>query len=280
MEAKLVILGGKTNKQHVKLKLPTVIGRSRQADLTVAHPMISRRHCELFEADGLVKIKDLGSLNGTYVHGKRIDQEVILRPNDEFTIGPLTFRIEYEAPEGIPEAPLTPVEETPEYIPSFVQGAPEAATGSPAADLGESAGRESGLAEAPPSLPPTSEASSPWENLETLEKEFAFDLAEEVPSETPPETQEAPGLAEEKALEQLAEEALGDDLPETEPPLAEEALPEGAAPPEAPPETELTPPKDSAPAEAAPPISTEEEARDDLDAIEDAALRDFLKGLR
>ncbi|MFH1265802.1 MAG: FHA domain-containing protein, partial [Planctomycetota bacterium] len=64
MDAKLVIVGGKANKSQVSVKLPTVIGRSREADLTVAHPMISRKHCELYEVDGLVRIRDLGSLNG------------------------------------------------------------------------------------------------------------------------------------------------------------------------------------------------------------------------
>jgi pSer/pThr/pTyr-binding forkhead associated (FHA) protein len=48
MEAKLVITKGKANKAEVKLKLPTTIGRSREADLTIAHPMVSRQHCQLF----------------------------------------------------------------------------------------------------------------------------------------------------------------------------------------------------------------------------------------
>ena len=72
MDAKLVIVGGKANKGPISLKLPTVIGRSREADLTVAHPMISRQHCRLFEVDGLLKIRDLGSLNG-HVHRRGED---------------------------------------------------------------------------------------------------------------------------------------------------------------------------------------------------------------
>jgi hypothetical protein len=104
MQAKLVIVGGKANKRDVLLKLPTVIGRSRQADLTVAHPMVSRRHCELFEVDGLLTVRDLGSLNGTLVGGERI-QEAALRPKDEFTVGPLTFRVEYEYTGEVPAAP-------------------------------------------------------------------------------------------------------------------------------------------------------------------------------
>jgi predicted component of type VI protein secretion system len=95
MEAKLVVVRGKASKGHISLNLPTVIGRSRDADLTIAHPTVSRKHCELFEKDGLLKIRDLGSLNGTFVRKKQI-KESELRPNDEFSIGPLTFRVLYK----------------------------------------------------------------------------------------------------------------------------------------------------------------------------------------
>ena len=100
MEAKLIVVGGKANKRQISLKLPMVIGRSREAGLTVDHPMVSRRHCELSESNGLVLIRDLGSLNGTFVGAKQIN-EAPLRPADEFTVGPVTFRVEYKyAGEG------------------------------------------------------------------------------------------------------------------------------------------------------------------------------------
>ena len=95
MDIKLLIIGGKANKSQVAVKLPAVIGRSREADLTVAHPMISRRHCELYEVNGLVMVRDLGSLNGLFVGGRQVN-EAALHPNAEFSIGPLTFRVEYE----------------------------------------------------------------------------------------------------------------------------------------------------------------------------------------
>lgn len=100
MEAKLIVIRGKANKGEVALSLPTTIGRSRDADLTVAHPMVSRHHCEIFEADGALMVRDLGSLNGTFVNGERVS-EAELPPNAEITVGPLTFRAEYEhAGEG------------------------------------------------------------------------------------------------------------------------------------------------------------------------------------
>lgn len=95
MEAKLIVVGGKANKAEVQLTLPAVIGRGRDADLTVAHATVSRRHCMLFECDGALVVRDNSSLNGTVIEGERI-QEAVLRPGATLTVGPLTFRAEYE----------------------------------------------------------------------------------------------------------------------------------------------------------------------------------------
>ncbi len=106
VQAKLTVVGGKASKRTVALQLPTSIGRSRDASLTVAHPQISRKHCELVETDGLVLIRDVGSLNGTYVNSHRI-KEAPLPPDATFSIGPLTFRVRYQY-DGDP-AQLPPV---------------------------------------------------------------------------------------------------------------------------------------------------------------------------
>ena len=95
MDASLIVVGGKLSKRRITLRLPTTIGRSRAARLTIAHPMISRQHCELFERDGLLMIRDLGSTNGTLMSGRRIE-EAPLPPNAKFSIGPLTFRAKYQ----------------------------------------------------------------------------------------------------------------------------------------------------------------------------------------
>jgi len=111
MQATLIIVKGQTSKDEVKVKLPTVIGRSREASLTIAHPLISRKHCELFEAEGgLLMVRDLGSLNGTYIGDDRI-AEAPLPPKSRFTVGPLTFRVEYEYSgdlDALPPVKLAP----------------------------------------------------------------------------------------------------------------------------------------------------------------------------
>jgi len=94
MEAHLHVVKGKASKAEIALNLPMVIGRGREAGLTIAHPMVSRRHCELFESDGLLMVRDLGSLNGTVVDGRPVKQSP-LAPDAELTVGPLTFRARY-----------------------------------------------------------------------------------------------------------------------------------------------------------------------------------------
>lgn len=99
MEVKLIVVDGKSNRRQVKLKLPADIGRSRQAKLTIGHARVSRQHCQLVERNGFVVVKDLGSLNGTFVDGDRVT-EAVIKPGERLTIGPLTFQVDYQAPEA------------------------------------------------------------------------------------------------------------------------------------------------------------------------------------
>ncbi len=127
MEATLTVIGGKTSKRTITLrKLPAVIGRGKEARLTIAHPMVSRRHCELTEKGGLLLVRDLGSMNGTLVGGRRI-KEAPLPPGGEFSIGPLSFRAQYQYDgdrnslpatvwaEPAAASPAPPAEEVPDF---------------------------------------------------------------------------------------------------------------------------------------------------------------------
>jgi predicted component of type VI protein secretion system len=90
MEAKLVVVGGNATKGEIRLRLPMTIGRTKEAGLCIAHPMVSRLHCTLYELDGAIVIRDNNSSNGTLVNGERISESV-LRPGDKLAVGPLTF---------------------------------------------------------------------------------------------------------------------------------------------------------------------------------------------
>lgn len=55
-----------------------IIGRSDQCDVLLSHPQVSGRHAKLTLLDnGRLIVEDLGSLNGTYVNGKKITREEV-----------------------------------------------------------------------------------------------------------------------------------------------------------------------------------------------------------
>ena len=70
----------------------TLIGRSPECEVFLDDVTVSRRHAELVRDGETFSIRDLGSLNGTYVNRRRIESAV-LEDDDEVQIGKyrLTF---------------------------------------------------------------------------------------------------------------------------------------------------------------------------------------------
>ncbi len=99
MQMKLVVTAGASKSGEITINPPMTLGRSRDADLTLRHALISRKHCEIVESQGAIIVRDLGSLNGTYVGGQRIN-EAALTAGDELTVGSVTFRVEMIAPDA------------------------------------------------------------------------------------------------------------------------------------------------------------------------------------
>jgi len=84
--------GGMAGQSFQPVEGTTVIGRSPECDLFLDDVTVSRRHSELVLEGETFTIRDLGSLNGTYVNRKRIESAV-LEDDDEVQIGKyrLTF---------------------------------------------------------------------------------------------------------------------------------------------------------------------------------------------
>jgi predicted component of type VI protein secretion system len=72
-----------------------VLGRSRDCDVVVVDPNVSRRHAELQRDEHGWSIADLGSTNGIKVNGRRVDHAP-LREGDRITLGvtDLTFELD------------------------------------------------------------------------------------------------------------------------------------------------------------------------------------------
>ena len=66
--------------------LCAVIGRSKDCDIRIADPNVSRRHAEVRPVGDGYTVVDLGSTNGIEVDGKRV-QELELEDGVRFTLG-------------------------------------------------------------------------------------------------------------------------------------------------------------------------------------------------
>jgi hypothetical protein len=71
-----------------------VLGRSRDADVVLEDPNVSRRHAEVRPSGGSWIVRDLGSTNGVKVNGRRIQGPQSLRPGDTIELG--TARVTFE----------------------------------------------------------------------------------------------------------------------------------------------------------------------------------------
>ena len=82
-EVVAVEIGG---RRHELKKRQTVLGRSRDCDIQVPDPNISRHHAEIRQEGATYWLVDLGSTNGILVNGKRQDR-VKLDDGTRFTLG-------------------------------------------------------------------------------------------------------------------------------------------------------------------------------------------------
>ena len=84
----------------------TVVGRREDCDLRIPLGEISRKHCRLVRDGDVLRLEDLGSSNGTFHNGERI-QESILSAGDTIQIGPVVFVLQLD---GVPaDEDLQPV---------------------------------------------------------------------------------------------------------------------------------------------------------------------------
>jgi len=76
----------------------TSAGRHPDSDIFLDDVTVSRRHAEFYRLDGRFTVRDVGSLNGTYVNRERIE-EAELYGGDEVQIGKFRLRFLTRSPE-------------------------------------------------------------------------------------------------------------------------------------------------------------------------------------
>ena len=89
-----------TGKEFPLPSKVTIIGRRHDCDLRIPLSQVSKRHCQLNLDNGILKVRDLSSRNGTILNGKKIDESEV-QAGDCIEVGPLkfVFRIDGEPAE-------------------------------------------------------------------------------------------------------------------------------------------------------------------------------------
>jgi pSer/pThr/pTyr-binding forkhead associated (FHA) protein len=76
-----------------------LVGRGEDCDVVISgSKKISRKHCCLVHFDQSFLIRDLGSTNGVWVNGKRVDRESEMTDGDRIAIGDVQFQF---FPQGL-----------------------------------------------------------------------------------------------------------------------------------------------------------------------------------
>lgn len=95
----------------------TVIGRHPECQVHINSNMVSRRHARLLRQGDKYVIEDLGSGNGTFVNGKKIEGPVELKHDDRIKLGPILLRFENPQAAAAPK-PAAPASRPPATKPA------------------------------------------------------------------------------------------------------------------------------------------------------------------
>ena len=102
---KLTLLLGRRTMQAYDFKQPSiVVGRDDSADVMIDNPSVSRRHAEIRLTDDGWVVEDLGSSNGTFLKGAKIDGPQSIGLGDEIGFG--KFSIIFGKALGEGEVPV------------------------------------------------------------------------------------------------------------------------------------------------------------------------------
>lgn len=77
-----------------EIKGGATIGRSPRSQICLPDEFVSSTHARIFSRKQFLFIEDLGSTNGTFVDGRRLEGERQIKPGQEIVIGDTIFRFE------------------------------------------------------------------------------------------------------------------------------------------------------------------------------------------
>ena len=93
----------------------TRVGRGPDNDVVLADPSVSYHHCEFELGLDFLKVKDCGSTNGTYVGGRKVEEES-LRSGTQLRLGQATLSVDWFGDTAV-VVPKIEVQRPPESVP-------------------------------------------------------------------------------------------------------------------------------------------------------------------
>ena len=97
---RIVVLHGGDPVNHDLADGESVIGRHPDCQIQIPSNMVSRQHAKVTKDGESVFLEDLGSGNGTFLNGQRIEDRVALSNGDRIKIGPVLARFEVDEQAG------------------------------------------------------------------------------------------------------------------------------------------------------------------------------------
>ena len=122
--AKIVLLQEGQAVPFELVAAETVVGRHPECTFQINSNMVSRKHAKVVKNGDKFLVEDLGSGNGTFVNGKKIEGPTVLIHDDRIKLGPILLR--FETPEGNaapkpaprPVQPVQPAANAPASVPT------------------------------------------------------------------------------------------------------------------------------------------------------------------
>ncbi len=93
--ANLIVRSGELKGQRFPIRVPVVnIGRAEYNDIVVPDPSVSSAHAKIQLREGIWMLADIGSTNGSFVDGERVEDEAPLAPGAIIRFGDLSVIFE------------------------------------------------------------------------------------------------------------------------------------------------------------------------------------------
>ena len=124
-----LILATAEGQQAIELRPINSLGRHPNNSIQLLDKIVSKEHCIVEQRDGQFILRDLGSLNGTYINGERVRGEQLLRHGDEIALGSTRARYDDGTQPLPPTAPLPMAVAAGLPPPAIVQPGPAAVQG-------------------------------------------------------------------------------------------------------------------------------------------------------